>query len=217
MEITYLGHSSFKIRGKSTIVVTDPFNPEFVGFKFPKTEADIVTVSHNHPDHCFVSVVEGGPLVIDQPGEYEVKGVSIFGYSSFHDLKKGAERGKNNIFLIEIDDLRICHLGDLGEGLSSELIEEIGVADIVCIPVGGGVTLNPDEATELISQIEPSIVLPMHFKAPGINEKTFGDLKTREDFMVKIQSEDKIVLDKLTITKDKLPEETKVILLERKS
>ncbi|PJC76239.1 lactamase [Candidatus Shapirobacteria bacterium CG_4_8_14_3_um_filter_39_11] len=216
MEVTYLGHSSFKFRGKSVTVVTDPYDPEYVGLKYPKTEADIVTVSHNHPDHNFISIVGGGPFVISQPGEYEIKGVSIFGFSSYHDDKQGAERGKNIIYLIEVDGFRICHLGDLGERLSSELIEEIGTADILCIPVGGKVTLGTNEAVELTAQIEPSIVLPMHFNLPGINQKIFGDLNPVDEFLSKMEVEDKTVLDKLSISKDKLPEETKVVILERK-
>jgi len=216
MEVTYLGHSSFKFRGKSVTVVTDPYDPEYVGLKYPKTEADIVTVSHNHPDHNFISIVGGGPFVISQPGEYEIKGVSIFGFSSYHDDKQGAERGKNIIYLIEVDVFRICHLGDLGERLSSELIEEIGTADILCIPVGGKVTLGTNEAVELTAQIEPSIVLPMHFNLPGINQKIFGDLNPVDEFLSKMEVEDKTVLDKLSISKDKLPEETKVVILERK-
>ncbi|PIQ70263.1 lactamase [Candidatus Shapirobacteria bacterium CG11_big_fil_rev_8_21_14_0_20_40_12] len=216
MEVIYLGHSSFKFRGKSVTVVTDPYDPEYVGLKYPKTEADIVTVSHNHPDHNFISIVGGGPFVISQPGEYEIKGVSIFGFSSYHDDKQGAERGKNIIYLIEVDGFRICHLGDLGERLSSELIEEIGTADILCIPVGGKVTLGTNEAVELTAQIEPSIVLPMHFNLPGINQKIFGDLNPVDEFLSKMEVEDKTVLDKLSISKDKLPEETKVVILERK-
>jgi len=216
MEVTYLGHSSFKFRGKSVTVVTDPYDPEYVGLKYPKTEADIVTVSHDHPDHNFISIVGGGPFVISQPGEYEIKGVSIFGFSSYHDDKQGAERGKNIIYLIEVDGFRICHLGDLGERLSSELIEEIGTADILCIPVGGKVTLGTNEAVELTAQIEPSIVLPMHFNLPGINQKIFGDLNPVDEFLSKMEVEDKTVLDKLSISKDKLPEETKVVILERK-
>ena len=216
MEVIYLGHSSFKFRGKSVTVVTDPYDPEYVGLKYPKTEADIVTVSHNHPDHNFISIVGGGPFVISQPGEYEIKGVSIFGFSSYHDDKQGAERGKNIIYLIEVDGFRICHLGDLGERLSSELIEEIGTADILCIPVGGKVTLGTNEAVELTAQIEPSIVLPMHFNLPGINQKIFGDLNPVDEFLSKMEVEDKTVLDKLGISKDKLPEETKVVILERK-
>lgn len=212
MEITYLGHSSFKLRGKTVTVVTDPFDPAFVGFKYPKTEADIVTVSHDHQDHNFVSIVGGGPFIINQPGEYETKAVSVFGVSSSH----GGDRGENIVYLIEIDGLRICHLGDFGGDLSAEMIEEIGSADILCVPVGGKVTLGPDEAVDLISKIEPSIVVPMHFKSAGIDQKIFGDLKGVDDFLSEMGVEDKTALDKLSITKDKLPEETKVVVLERK-
>ncbi len=211
-----MGHSSFKLRGKSATVVTDPYDPEFVGLRYPKTEADIVTVSHCHSDHNFISIVGGGPFVISLPGEYEIKGVSVFGFSSYHDDKQGTEKGKNVIYLIEIDGLRICHLGDLGGGLSAELIEEIGTVDVLCIPVGGKVTLEPNEAVELINQIEPSIVLPMHYNLPSMNQKIFGDLKPVDEFLSKMEVEDKTVLDKLTISKDKLPEETKVVILERK-
>lgn len=211
-----MGHSSFKLRGRSVTVVTDPYDPEYVGLRYPKTEADIVTVSHCHPDHNFISIVGGGPFVISQPGEYEIKDVSVFGFSSYHDDKQGAEKGKNIIYLIEIDGFRICHLGDLGGGLPAELIEEIGTVDVLCIPVGGKVTLGPNEAVELINQIEPSIVLPMHYNLPDMNQKIFGDLKPVGEFLSKMGVEDKTVLDKLTISKDKLPEETKVVILERK-
>ncbi len=211
-----MGHSSFKLRGKSVTVVTDPYDPEYVGLKYPKTEADIVTVSHCHQDHNFISIVGGGPFVINQPGEYEIKDVSVFGFSSYHDDKKGAEKGKNIIYLVEIDGFRICHLGDLGGGLPAELIEEIGTVDVLCIPVGGKVTLGPNEAVELINQIEPSIVLPMHYNLPDMSQKIFGDLKPVDEFLSKMGVEDKTVLDKLTISKDKLPEETKVVILERK-
>lgn len=211
-----MGHSSFKLRGKSVTVVTDPYDPEFVGLRYPKTEADIVTVSHCHPDHNFISIVGGGPFVISQPGEYEIKDVSVFGFSSYHDDKQGTEKGKNIIYLIEIDGFRICHLGDLGGSLPAELIEEIGTVDVLCIPVGGKVTLGPNEAVELINQIEPSIVLPMHYNLPDIDQKIFGDLKPVDEFLLKMEVEDKTVLDKLTISKDKLPEETKVVILERK-
>lgn len=216
MEIAYLGHSAFKIKGKEITIVTDPFNPDFVGLKFPKVEADIVTVSHNHEDHNFVQAVERAPFIVDSPGEYEVKGISIFGYSSFHDAKSGAERGANNIFLIEIDGINICHLGDLGGKLTDKIFEEISVADILFIPVGGIVTIGPEEAVEVIKQIEPLIVIPMHFKVDQMDE-SFAKLATVDTFLKEMGVENVEKLDKLSITKDKLPEETKVILLERKN
>lgn len=216
MDITYLGHSSFKIKGKSSVVVTDPFSSEMVGFKFPKTEADIVTLSHQHQDHNNVNMIGGSPFVISAPGEYEVKGVSIFGYPSFHDSKSGAERGGNIIYVIEADELRICHLGDLGSAILPKTLEEISEVDVLMIPVGGIVTIGPKEAVDLISQIEPNIVLPMHYRATGINEKVFGDLATLDVFLKEMGAESSERLDKLSLTKDKLPEEMKVVVLERR-
>ena len=217
MDITYLGHSSFKIKTKTAVVVTDPFPSEMLGFKFPKTEADIVTISHQHEDHNCLKLIEGDPFVISEPGEYEVKGVSFFGYSSFHDQHSGSERGENNIYVIEAEGLRICHLGDLGSAIPPKTLEEISDIDVLMIPVGGEVTINSKEAVDLISQIEPYIVLPMHYRAEGINEKTFGVLATLDTFLKEMGAENSERLDKISLTKDKLPVETKVVLLERKN
>lgn len=212
MEISYLGHSSFKIKTKTATVVIDPYSSEMVGFKFPKTEAEIVTISHQHKDHNFVQGVGGEPFVISMPGEYEVKGVSILGYSSYHDAKAGAERGKNTIFVIEAEGLTICHLGDLGSLPSSEVMEKIVGVNILMVPVGGTYTIDPEGAVEVINQIEPAIVLPMHFKSPGIT-----NLADLGEFLAEMGAEQAERLDKLSITKDKLPQETKVVVLERKS
>ena len=217
MDITYLGHSSFKIKTKTAVVVTDPFPTEMLGFKFPKTEAGIVTISHQHKDHNYLGLIEGDPFVISEPGEYEVKGVSVFGYPSFHDQHSGKERGANTIFVIETEGLRICHLGDLGSAVPQKILEEISDIDVLMVPVGGGVTINPKEAVDLISQIEPFIVLPMHYRAEDIDEKNFGDLATLETFLKEMGAENAEKMDKLSLSKDKLPEETKVVLLERKN
>jgi len=217
MDITYLGHSSFKIRTKTATVVTDPYLAEAVGLKFPKTEADIITVSHQHRDHNAISNFGPEPFVIALPGEYEVKGVSVFGYASFHDTKNGAERGPSNIYVIESEGLRICHLGDLGTLPDATILEEISAVDVLMIPVGGEVTLGPKEAGEVINKIEPLIVLPMHYKEEGLNEEKFGNFATLKDFLVEMGTEQAEKLDKLSLTKDKLPPEMKVVLLERKS
>ncbi len=211
-----MGHSSFKIKTKTASVVTDPFLPTMLGFKFTKTEADIVAVSHQHQDHNAVSVIDGNPFVISCPGEYEVKGVSVFGYPSFHDTKLGTERGENIVYVIEADGLRICHLGDLGSSIPANILEELSEVDVLMIPVGGKVTIGPKEAVDLISQIEPGIVLPMHFKAEGINETNFKDLETVDVFLKEMGVDRLEKLDKLSLSKDKPPEEMKVILLERK-
>jgi len=216
MEITFLGHSSFKIKSKSGILVTDPFSSSMVGFKFPKVEADIVTVSHSHQDHNFVAGVGGDPFIISSAGEYEVKGISVFGFPSFHDSAMGKERGNNIIFVIEADGFRVCHLGDLGDQLTTRLLEEIGDIDILMVPVGGTFTLDSKQAVEVVNQVEPLIILPMHYKEAGISEQNFGFLSGVDEFLSQMGAVNTEKLDKLTLIKDKLPSETKTIILERK-
>lgn len=216
MDITWLGHASFRIKGKGASIVTDPFDFKTVGLKFPRVEADIVTVSHHHFDHDQVQVVGGDPFVVDGPGEYEVKGVSIFGIQTYHDNKNGAERGTNTVYSIVIDGIRVCHLGDLGHKLSSEQLGEIGNVDVLFVPVGGFYTIDSVEASEAILVIDPKVVIPMHYKVLGLNPEVFGKLEGLENFVKEIGLEPTKV-DKYTITQDKLPEERQVVVLERKS
>lgn len=186
MEITYLGHSSFKLKGKQGVVVTDPFG-SYVGFPMPSVSADIVTVSHQHEDHNAIAKVSGTsrrekPMVISQAGEYEVEGISLFGHKSFHDNKNGAERGPNIVFTIIVDGITIVHLGDLGHTLSDSFIEDLGTVDVLLCPVGGSLTVGPKEATSIIQEIEPSFVIPMHYKTAQHSEKVFGSLRSLEEF-----------------------------------
>lgn len=218
MDITYLGHSSFKLRGKDASLVTDPFAVQ-VGFSFPKTSADIVTVSHKHEDHgAFISVSgtirREKPFVVEYPGEYEISGVSIFGVSAFHDLTEGAERGENIIYLIRMDGVNIVHLGDLGHLLSESQIGEIGEIDVLLLPVGGVYTIGPKEALEVISQLEPSIVVPMHYRTGKHDSKRFGQLATVEEFLKEGGFEQSRKLDKLVLNKGQMPEEMEVVVLE---
>lgn len=217
MDITYLGHASFRLRSKNASVVTDPFDPKLVGLKYPKVSADIVTVSHEHKDHNSTDQVKDVQMVINGPGEYEVKGVSIVGIQTFHDDKKGEKRGKNTIYLIEIDKLRLVHLGDLGHKLKESVVESLGTVDILMIPVGGEYTLGPALATEVIRDIEPSIVLPMHYKLPEMDEKAFGKLSSVDEFLKEVgMNVEK--MDKLSIKKgDLLDGESKVVVLKPKS
>ncbi len=163
MDITYLGHSSFKIKGKIASVVTDPYNSDKVGFKFPKTEADIVTVSHSHDDHNNFGEVVNVKKVVSGPGEYEVNGVSIIGIQTFHDDKKGQERGKNTVYVIEIEGIRLLHLGDLGHKLDEATVKEVGNIDVLFIPVGGTYTIDAKTAVIVQKQIGPSVIIPMHY------------------------------------------------------
>jgi L-ascorbate metabolism protein UlaG (beta-lactamase superfamily) len=216
MDITYLGHSSFKIKTKAATIITDPFDPKMMGLKFPKNSADIVTVSHQHSDHNAADLVSDTRKLIDGPGEYEVMGVSILGYQTFHDDKKGAERGKNTIYVYEADGLRLAHLGDLGHTLSENMVGELGTIDILMIPVGGFYTVDADKASEIMRAIEPSIVIPMHYKVAGLSEELASKIATEEDF-VKQSGLTPEKLEKLSVKKIDIPEEgQKLVILERK-
>lgn len=219
MEITYLGHSCFRIKGKKNIIVTDPYE-DYVGFEMPRVSADIVTVSHHHQDHNNISAVKGTtkreePFIVDGPGEYEISGISIFGIASFHDSSRGTKRGENTIYLITIDSLRLAHLGDLGHKLTEAELEEINGVDILLIPIGGTYTIDDNEAIEVIGQIEPRIIIPMHYKTPDM-KPNFGIEITVDDFLKAIGEEANKAKDKLIISKEKLPEEREIVVLKRK-
>ena len=217
MEITYLGHSSFRIKGKNATVVTDPFDSKMLGFKFVKVAADIVTISHDHSDHNQPQLVEGVKKIISGPGEYEISGVSILGFSTFHDEKSGAERGKNTVYVVEIDEMRIAHLGDLGHELSEATVNEIGTIDILMVPVGGFFTIDAEKAADIVREIEPSIIIPMHFMASGINKENFGKLQGVSEFL-KATGMPAENLDKLSLKKSDIPEEGKrIVVLSRKN
>lgn len=217
MDITYLGHSSFKIKTKTATIITDPYDPQMVGLKYSGVEGEIVTVSHKHHDHNAVEKVSGVKKVVEGPGEYEISGVSIIGYPSFHDAKKGEERGKNTIFVFEADGLRIAHLGDLGHPISDDLAGEIGSIDVLMIPVGGVYTITPKEAVEVCSKIDPYFVIPMHYKVPELKEENFANLEPKETFLKEIGQTVEI-LPKFSIKKEDIIDDqsTKVIVLEKK-
>lgn len=217
MEIKYFGHSCFLMRGKTATVLTDPFS-EDVGLKLPKTTADVVTISHHHFDHDNLSAVKGTaarpePFVVDGPGEYEVSGIFIYGYPSFHDDKEGTLRGKNTIYSINIDGIIIAHLGDLGEKLTDKLREELSGVDILLLPVGGFYTIGVKEATEIVGQIEPKIVIPMHYRLPGTRIKEIEPVETfLKEMAVSVEP-----VEKLVISQDKLPTERQTIVLHARS
>jgi L-ascorbate metabolism protein UlaG (beta-lactamase superfamily) len=205
MHLTYLGHSCFKIQDKITAdgvtVLTDPYDKS-VGLRAPSLEADIVTISHDHPDHNNKSAVRGEAFVIDSAGEYDVKGVLVEGIDSFHDEKNGAERGHNIIYRITVDDVSIVHLGDLGHILDTKQLEHLSGADILLVPVGGKYTIDAKKAVEVVSQIEPRIVIPMHYKTEGVKLEIDGLEKFVKEIGLKPRHE-----DKLKISKKELPVE----------
>lgn len=215
MDIIYLGHSSFRLRGKDASLVTDPFDPRMVGLSYPKVEADIVTVSHEHAGHNKTDLVKNVSKVVSGPGEYEIKGVSIIGISSFHDNKKGTLRGSNTIYIIEMDKLRLVHLGDLGHKLEDNIFSDFGDIDVLMIPVGGEYTIAASDAVEVVQAIEPEIVIPMHYKMQGMDEKTFGKISAVDEFLNQMGLTVERT-DKLSIKKESLFGDQKVVVLERK-
>lgn len=213
MDIQYFGYSYFRVKGKDIVWASDPFSPSS-GRKAPKIASDIITVSHDHQDHNDVAQISEAvskpqPFIVDGPGEYEISGVSVLGISSFHDRVSGKERGLNTIYIVTLDGMRLVHLGDLGCQLSDEQIEEINGVDVLFVPVGGTYTLNAKEAVEIINQVEPKIIIPMHYKLPGI---PFA-LAPVDDFLSQMGATTTEKLDKLNINREKLPEEKKVVLL----
>jgi L-ascorbate metabolism protein UlaG (beta-lactamase superfamily) len=209
MEIIWLGHSSFRIRGKEATIVTDPFD-KTLGYPVRKLTAHIVTVSHGHPQHSFVEAVGNSPRIISRPGEYEIAGVFINGIATFHDNSNGEIRGKNIAFLIEIEETKICHLGDLGHIPTSGQIEQMGGADILMVPVGGISTLGAAEAAETISLLTPRLVIPMHFKTDVVNM----ELEPLERFLKEMGLQEVLPQPKLNITKSSLTAETKVVVFD---
>jgi len=211
MEIKYLGHSCFRIKGKKATLVTDPFSG--IGYKMPKVRADIVTISHDHTDHNNVSVIEGVKKVLNGPGEYEIQGVSVIGLPSYHDSENGIKRGNNTIYIIEMGIFRLVHLGDLGHLLNESDIEEIGEVDILMIPVGGHYTIGPKEAVKVIHDIDPRIIIPMHYQQPGLDQNMFKDLIGLEDFAKEFGSTGE-KMQKLKLSSKPL-EEQKLVILEK--
>jgi len=215
MKITWYGHACFKLmvktnNGNKISIITDPFDKS-VGLVPSRAAADIVTVSHDHYDHNNVKTVGGSPFVIEGPGEYDAKGVFIRGIHSFHDESKGEERGINTIYVLEAEDLKICHLGDLGQNeLTSEQLDKIGEVDVLMIPVGGVYTINGNEAVKIINQIEPNIVIPMHYKIPKLTIK----LNSVDKFLEEIGEKKQTVEELLVQKKDLSEEKMKVIVMK---
>ncbi len=173
MQIVWKGQACFSIvitRGKQEQVkiLIDPFE-DSIGLKLPPQEADIVLVTHGHSDHNNVKIVKGDPFIIDSPGEYEVKSVFVQGITTFHDDVQGKERGLNTIYTIITEGITLCHMGDFGQKeLTPEEVDKIGNVHVLMIPVGGTYTIDGKEAGKIISQIEPKIIIPMHYALPKL-------------------------------------------------
>ncbi len=209
MEITWYGLSCFRLRSRGLTVVTDPYGSNF-GLTLPRLRADVVTVSHNVPGHNQAGLVRNVENVFDGPGEYEVNGVFMTGVATFHRGKVG-ERERNTAFVYEFEDLTVCHLGDLGVLPDRDQVEVLSRADVLLLPVGGGDTLDAARAVEVVTELEPTVVVPMHYAMPSLTLK----LDSVEKFLKElgVPRPDPVASLKLTRS-DIQNEETQVVLLD---
>jgi L-ascorbate metabolism protein UlaG (beta-lactamase superfamily) len=210
-DITWLGHAMFRLRGREATIITDPYD-RTLGLELPRPTAHIVTISHDHPHHNAVAGVKGEPKVLRGPGEYEIRGVFITGIPSFADNKQGAERGKNTIYLYELDDLIICHLGSLGHVLTPKQVEALSEVHVLLVPVGGHTTLDAARAAEVIAQIEPRLVVPMLYRTGGEH----ADEETLDRFAREMGLKEWPAQERLAVKVSELPETTQVRVLEVK-
>ena len=169
MKIKWYGHSSFLITtGNGTRIILDPYQSGAFGgaLTYGKIAeaADIVLSSHDHDDHNYVGDIKGKFTLINTPGDHRESGVTIRGIPTFHDASGGRERGLNIIYIIEADDIRVAHLGDLGHVLDGDMVKKLGRIDVLLTPVGGFYTIDPAEATKIVNDIKPAVTIPMHFK-----------------------------------------------------
>ena len=217
MEIDWFGHSCFRLRTREATVVNDPYD-KAIGLSLPRPRADVLTVSHNHQGHDYVDGVRGEPKIINGPGEYEVSSVFVTGLELRGERSKAkketAVAPRNTVFLFEFDDLTVCHLGDLSIVPTQAQVEEaLGEVDVLLIPVGGGETLNASQAAEVVSLLEPHVVIPMHYHVPDLTLK----LDSVNKFLKEMGLDKVAPQEVLKASRGGLPDETQVVVLELKT
>jgi L-ascorbate metabolism protein UlaG (beta-lactamase superfamily) len=195
-EIKWFGHACFRIRGKDVTVLTDPV-PRDTGYDLGAQSADIVTVSHDHHGHTALDLISPGYRLVNGPGEYEIQEVFITGVTTFHDAERGRLLGKNTVYLIEIEDLIVCHLGDLGHVLTEPQVEAMSAVDVLIVPVGGPPTINSAQAAEVIGQLEPGVIVPMQFRTErGDHQRESLERFVKEMGLTEYEQLDRLVLKK---------------------
>jgi L-ascorbate metabolism protein UlaG (beta-lactamase superfamily) len=208
-EIRWFGHNCFRIRSRDATILMDPVGKK-TGYSLPKQTADIVTVSHDHPGHTNTSALKGEYKTISGPGEYELNDTFVTGVRTYHDAIEGAERGYNTVYLVEVEGMIVCHLGDLGHPLESEHVEALAQCDILMIPIGGGSVLTPEQAAEVVSLLEPRIVIPMQF-ATTSGDKSLSPLS---EFIGALGAEAPEPVEKLTVRSSDLGEAMRLVVLK---
>ena len=212
MIIQWYGQACFKIQSGDFVMAIDPYGKE-IGLTPPRFRANVVLVTHNHHDHNNADTIAGEPFLITGPGEYEVKGAYVSGIETFHDKSQGRERGMNTIYKISLEDITIVHLGDFGEGvLRDETVDAIGNTDVLMMPVGGVYTIDAEEAARVVKQIEPRIVIPMHYNIDGLAVKLGGV----GAFLKEVGASGTIAQEKFTIKKKDLSDDakTRIVVLK---
>jgi L-ascorbate metabolism protein UlaG (beta-lactamase superfamily) len=209
VEIIWYGHACFSISSRGVTVLTDPV-PKSSGYDIGNPSADIVTVSHRHTGHAALDLVQPGYRLIDGPGEYEIQEVFINGIQTYHDGERGAKLGKNTVYVFEVDDLVICHLGDIGHVLTEQQVELVSSVDVLLVPAGGGPTITPAQAAEIIAQVEPGIVIPMQFRTG----KGDSERESVDGFLKELASAEHETLERLRVRKSDIGESAKVVVLE---
>jgi L-ascorbate metabolism protein UlaG (beta-lactamase superfamily) len=215
MKIKWYGHAAFLITSdKGTKFIIDPYEPGAFGGQLSygkiKDQADFVLITHDHADHNYTKDLPGDPQILKGSGSKTVKGISINGVATYHDPSKGSERGPNTVFTFKVDNIQACHLGDLGHILSDKELAEIGVVDVLLIPVGGFFTIDPKEATRVAEQIKPKVIIPMHFKT----EKCGFPIAPVEDFLKGKTNARRPKADEVSFDKTTLPQRTEIVILD---
>lgn len=215
MKIEYLGHSSFLITtSQGTRIITDPFDPAGypgqLNYGVYSEPVDVVTISHDHADHAGFKVLRGSPVLIKGEGTFAAKDTEFLGVGTYHDDAKGAKRGKNTVFVISADGLRIAHLGDLGHVLTAEQAAEIGNVDVALVPVGGYFTIDATQATKVAEQLDANIVIPMHYKTPKCN----FPIASVEEFLKGKTNVVRTGSSAIEVTRESIPNRQQIVVLD---
>jgi L-ascorbate metabolism protein UlaG (beta-lactamase superfamily) len=208
-EIKWFGHACFRLRSRDATILTDPV-ARSLGYKVEKQRAEIVTLSHDHPGHSNLDLVHGSPKLVNGPGEYEMNDVFITGIRTYHDDSRGDERGRNTAYVFDLEDVVVCHLGDLGHTLTEEQVESLSTVDVLIVPVGGGSVLDATGAVEVIGQLDAKIIIPMQYQT-AVGDR---DRDPLERFLKEMGVTDVTPRDKLTVRSSDLGDTPEVVVLE---
>lgn len=209
VDITWLGHSCFRLRGRDAAILTDPYNRS-IGLTLGRQTAEIVTVSHESPGHSAAEAVGGDPRILRGPGEYEIRGIMVTGVATPGERLGSGQFGRNTAYSMIVDDVTVCHLGDLGKTLNADQISALKDPDVLLVPVGGGCTIGAAEVSEVVSQLEPKAVVPMHYALPGLSV----ELEDLDRFCKELGVAEIRTQPRLSVTRSSLSDETQVIILE---